>query len=293
MAMRDRFLRRLSGVAGLLLFVSLPADGVAPVSPPPAVVRLEPRIDEVTFESSALGRERSFVVVHPTGEGGPAAQRPVLVLLHGRGRHRHSLLELPDARAALLGADLWVILPEGGNNWYLNSPVAPSDRYSDHLLEVIRVASDHFGLRTDPAGRAIAGWSMGGYGAVRFAQEHADMFGSVVAIIGLLDFPRPETLPPGRNYSVPVARFGADPARWPALNPLNAVAGLRGKSILLITAEDAFDRVMNENFSRALIAADIAHDYRLLPGAHTLDVVRTSLPLMISFVQQSTLASPR
>jgi len=279
---RVRARRGLPAILGLLIVILAAPAGRTAASPD--------RIDDVAFFSAALGREMRFVVVRPADGD---RDRPVLYLLHGRGRHRHSLLELSDTRSALLDANLWVVLPDGEDGWYLNSQVNPLDRYADHLESTLREAASRYGLRADPGGQAIAGWSMGGYGAVRFAQMHPGHFGAVAAIIGLLDFPRAETLPPGQNYPVPVARFGDDPAVWRSLNPLHQAVSLRGSALLVLTAENAFDRVMNENFSRELDRTGVPHTYRMLPGGHTLDVVRAALPEVLAFVQRSSLPPPR
>jgi len=246
---------------------------------------IAPRIEEVAFHSEALGREMKAVVVHPREDG---STQPVLFLLHGRGRNRRSLVDLPDVRHQFLAADCWVVLPDGDDGWYIDSPANPADRYNAYLEEVITRLTTLFRLNPDTARRAIAGWSMGGYGAVRFAETHPKQFGVVVSILGLLDFPRDETLPPHRNYPVPVARFGSDAATWRRFNPLYGVGQLRGKSLQVITASDAFDSVMNQNFSAALDAVGIEHEFRRLPGSHTLDVVRAALPGVLEFVARKT-----
>lgn len=243
------------------------------------------RIDDVTIFNPNLGREIRFAVVRPADGD---RDRPVLYLLHGRGRSPHSLLELPDTRAALLEANLWIVLPDGEDGWYINSPISAADRFSDLLEAIIHEASTRYLLRTDPGGQAIAGWSMGGYGAVRFAQLTPGRFGTVASMIGLLDFPREETLPRGQNYTVPVARFGDDSALWQAFNPLHAAVAFRGTAVLLVTAEDSFDRTMNENFSRELNRTGVPHMLRVLPGGHTLDVVRAALPEVLAFVHRSS-----
>ncbi len=263
--------RRLAPIAGLALAAAAVA---APAGD---------RLDEFGFASAALGREMKTRVIRPaSGE-----DRPVLVLLHGRGRHRNSLLELDDARTALLAADLWVFLPDGEDGWYLDSPVDPGARYAAYLDELLAEIARRYPLPPDARRWAVAGWSMGGYGAVSLAQRRPERFGAVAAIVGLLDFPREETLPAGRNYAVPIARFGADREVWRRHNPIHRIGALRDKAILLITAEDAFDRVMNENFSAALTAAGQPHRLVLLPGAHTLDVVRAALPEVLAFVRTS------
>jgi S-formylglutathione hydrolase FrmB len=240
------------------------------------------RVFELSFFSGALQREMTVSVVAPEV---PAEDTAVLFFLHGRGRHHRSLLEVEASRAKLLAAEMWVILPDGEDGWYINSPVQSEARYEDYLTEVIKAAKERFQLRQASELWVIGGWSMGGYGAMRYAQRHAEGFGAVVAVIGLLDFPRESTLPVGQNYAVPVDRFGDAREDWPRFNPLNRVAALSGKDVLLITADGAFDRTMNENFSAALIDEKIAHRWRMLEGGHTFAVVQESLPLVLDFVR--------
>jgi S-formylglutathione hydrolase FrmB len=265
--------RRLAVIAGLAL-------AAASASATPA----EDRLGEFAFASAALGREMKTRVVRPAGGG----DRPVLLLLHGRGRHRNSLLELADTREALLAADLWVFLPDGEDGWYIDSPVDPTSRYAAYLDELLAEIAARYPVSRDARCWAVAGWSMGGYGAVSLAQRRPERFGAVAAIVGLLDFPRAETLPAGRNYTVPAARFGTDREVWKQYNPLHRIDALRDKAVLLITAEDAFDRVMNENFSSALTAAGVRHRFVLRPGGHTLEVVRAAVPEVLAFVRAAS-----
>src|SRR5690606_5787161 len=130
---------------------------------------------------------------------GAQEQIPVLYFLHGRGRHHASLIEDEVTRSALLETPFYIVLPQGLDGWYINSPVVDEDQYETYLEEVIAWVEAHLPVRRDAAGRGIGGWSMGGYGAVRFAQTHAGQFGFVASVIGLLDFPREETLPEGQN----------------------------------------------------------------------------------------------
>ncbi|HCO23825.1 MAG TPA: hypothetical protein DIT97_12510, partial [Gimesia maris] len=80
---------------------------------------------------------------------------------------------------------------------------------------------------------------MGGFGCVRFAERHPGRFAAVSSIIGLLDFPR-SGLPEGQSYKVPVDRFGSDEAVWKQFNPIHAAEKLKGTSVLIITADQAF-----------------------------------------------------
>jgi S-formylglutathione hydrolase FrmB len=239
------------------------------------------RVVEVAFSSAALGREKRFFVICPLNSG--AGGGGVLVLLHGRGRNYRSLVELPETKEALLTAPYYVILPDGEDGWYVDSPKLAADRYEAYLEEVIQRAGNRFALSHDAGRWGIAGWSMGGYGAVRFAERHPGAFKVVASMIGLLDFPRPADLPSGQNYQVPVARFGADPRGWTSYNPSAAVEKLRGAELLVITAVDSFDRTMNERFVQTVRGAGMKCDFQIIPGTHTLAVVEAALPQVLKF----------
>jgi S-formylglutathione hydrolase FrmB len=241
------------------------------------------RITTAELASSALGRSLPVAVVAPETVS-PVGEVPVLFLLHGRGRHHRSLVDSPAARAALLTAPFYVVLPQGEDGWYLDSPAQPTARYAAYLAEVVAWAERTLPVGHTAARRGIAGWSMGGYGAVHFAETHPGKFGFVASVIGLLDFPRAETLPEGQNYRVPVARFTADPATWATLNPLNHVERLRGVALTLVLATKGFELTMNENFIAALAARTPPLPARVhrLEGGHEFSLVERAIPLVLA-----------
>jgi len=238
------------------------------------------------IQSRGLGRSLPIAVVSPAAPPRAAAS-PVLFFLHGRGRHHRSLLDSPVARAALLAAPFHVVLPQGEDGWYLDSPARPDDRYGSYLEEVVAWAEKHLPIARVAAHRGLAGWSMGGYGAVRFAQTHPGQFGFVASVIGLLDFPRAEDLPAGQNYRVPIQRFTADPATWAKLNPLHAVEALRGSTLTLVLATRGFELTMNENFLAALAAQELTARVHRLEGGHEFSVVERALPIVLADAAES------
>ena len=239
------------------------------------------RITFFRIPSVALGRSLPVAVVAPERPGSVGGA-PVLFLLHGRGRHHRSLVESPDARAALLAAPFHVVLPQGEDGWYVDSPARPADRYGAYLDEVVAWAGEHLPVSRSPARTGIAGWSMGGYGAVRHAEANGGRFGFVASIIGLLDYPRAETLPEGRNYRVLTERFTADPEVWRRFNPLHAVEALRGARLSLVLATRGFELTMNENFISALAEKGLAARVHRLEGGHEFSLVERALPLVLA-----------
>ncbi len=248
----------------------------------PTTQQLYDRVEMVTFSSSVLGTNKNFCVVLPDDYDSNLEDWPVLFLLHGRGRHERSLIDDAEARASLKAGEYVTILPDGDNSWWIDSIYG---NYETYLEEVISLATAEYGLSTDPSTRALTGWSMGGYGSMRFAQTHSTEFSSISPVIGLLDYPQPwDYYPPGQTYEVKTEVFPTDPAQWPAYNPLYFASDIAGMSIQLITADEAFDRTMNENFSAELTSLGIEHEYIVLDGSHSFGDVKEALPLVVSHV---------
>lgn len=248
------------------------------------IVSTLPASDHISFHqfpSAALGRTLPVAVVAPERPA-TAAEAPVLFVLHGRGRHHRSLVDSPAARAALLAAPFHIVLPQGEDGWYIDSPARPADRYGAYLGEVVAWATRNLPVSRRPARTGIAGWSMGGYGAVRQAEESSGRFGFVASIIGLLDYPRAETLPEGRNYRVDIDRFTADPEVWARLNPLHGVEALRGARLSLVLATRGFELTMNENFLAVLEGKGLPARVHRLEGGHEFSLVERALPLVLA-----------
>jgi S-formylglutathione hydrolase FrmB len=242
------------------------------------------RIEHAEFYSQAFGERKKFCVVLPHGYSTNQIDWPVLYLLHGRGRNERSLIDDPTTCEVLLGAPFVTVLPNGEDGWYINSPVNSKQKYASLLEETIAAAEAKYWLSRDPKRRAIAGWSMGGFGCMNFAANHPNQFALAASIIGLLDFPR-QGLPAGQSYDVPTKVFGKAEAEWRKLNPINAAERLRGMSILLIAADDAFDRTMNDNFRERLRELKIEHEWVMLKGTHHFDVVKQAVPMVVKQVQ--------
>src|SRR5678815_4107513 len=99
-------------------------------------------------------------------------------------------------------------------------------------------------------GRAIAGLSMGGYGAVRLAQDRPDLFASVASFSGAVDLGDLGTrtvvteqaiqsgLPANGPFGSP---FWPNDDVWNAEDPMKRPAALRGLQILLYAGAGTSD----------------------------------------------------
>ena len=137
-------------------------------------------------------------------------------------------------------------MPDGGKvGWYTNwkTPGSTAQSWADfHLTQLIPWIDAN--LRTIAAknGRAIAGLSMGGFGAVRYAQDRPDLFAYVASFSGAVDLgdsgTRAVVTEQATQYGFnPYGPFGNPfwplDGTWNALNPLNRASRLQGVGVAL------------------------------------------------------------
>lgn len=185
--MLDRY-RSLSG-AWLLLWATICTGASAQESP--QAPALPEGLHTVSFFSPAVERQMKFDIVLPPDYDESAERYPVLYLLHGYmqnytvwGRN------LGAAFYARNFSDLIIVMPDAGNSWYINyasSAAGQRNDWEDHIIQdVIGYVDSNYRTVDQRAGRAIAGLSMGGYGALTLALRHPDKFVSVASTSGAL-----------------------------------------------------------------------------------------------------------
>lgn len=264
-------------VAAGLLAANMVAGQLAKVD------SLEPRIWSCEFHSAALDRDMRFLVVLPSVTRETAAV-PVIYFLHGRGRDETTLLADEFSRRQLLASRCAIVLPRGLDGWYVDSPVMPKDKFGGYIDEVMARAEENFPVRRDSAGRAITGWSMGGYGAAYTFARHAGDFAALATITGIVDYPRMETGPADQNYPVQ-PRFGEDAAVWAQINPRLLLGGAARKPLLVAYADRAPERDMNEAFIADAKALGFPVRELRIPGEHVFAVVREAIPSVLGFLE--------
>ncbi len=146
--------------------------------------------------------ERRVPVYLPPGYNAGSACYPIVYLLAGfTGSGAFMLNEsafdesIPERLDRLITGGhlepLIAAMPDGltryGGSQYLNS--SATGRYEDHLIhEVIPHFDRHYRTRAEAGGRAIAGKSSGGYGALVLAMRHPHLFGAVACHSGDMAF---------------------------------------------------------------------------------------------------------
>lgn len=159
------------------------------------------RIVKGSIKSEILGIEKLYTVYLPESYGNSKENYPVLYLLHGASGHQESWIQKGDVQritdevlAAGGAQEMIIVMPDargtekfaGPNMGYFN---VKGWAYEDYFFqEFIPHIDTAYRTIASKEGRAIAGLSMGGGGAIVYAQRHPEVFKASYSTSGLLDF---------------------------------------------------------------------------------------------------------
>lgn len=175
-------------IALIILFAVACRGKQGPV--PPDHPRLTAKVisKDITFHSASLDRAITYRVIMPA-KTPPAQKLAVVYLLHGGGGSYRDWSNYSDvARYAEQGYLL--VMPEGDYSYYTNSAERPQDKYEDYIVkDFIADVEARFPAIPRRDSRAIIGVSMGGFGAVKIALKHPDLYAFAAGLSSALDVP--------------------------------------------------------------------------------------------------------
>ena len=299
---------RLSPVV-LALAVMMPATGAfgspaAPVAPPPtppttAAATTTTTVTTTTGPATTTGIDHGQVQILelPSGDADGASREvwvyrpavpdsaslPVVYFLHGypgndRDVEKIGLPALLDEQFAAGATPFVVAVPNG------RSAIHPDTEWADSVDGDVRLESFVVDTvvpavegdnRRDRDHRAIAGFSMGGYGSMNLALRHPDLFGQVVSIAGYYHIDDPDGM-------------GAGTARWAEANsPDRHVAAAVGTRMLLIADAGEKDGLIKgeaARFAGLVEAAGLQATLVTAPGGHNWAMVAGQVPAIVEFL---------
>lgn len=265
------------------------------------------RIDCNALKSTILAQTVHYCVMLPPGydtvvAAHPPRRYPVLYFLHGLGDNEQTLFKtggwnlIEDLRQQGQIGDFLVIAPEGKSTFYINSADGRV-RYSDFFLrEFIPFMETHYAIRRERSARAISGISMGGYGALRFAFAHPEMFSSVSAQSPALITDSPRDISAASRSGMPLTGmlgvvFGnpINVPHWNQNSPFVLAkqnrAQMAGLAIYFNCGnadEFGFEKGAAE-LHRQLQAEGIKHEFHIYPGNHSASYFLEHLPETLKF----------
>ncbi|HXY50210.1 MAG TPA: alpha/beta hydrolase family protein [Terriglobales bacterium] len=261
------------------------------------------RIDCAVIESAILRRPVRYCADLPARNDDLSRRSyPILYFLHGLGDDEQTLLKsggwtlIDDLRQQGKIGDFLVVAPQGRRSFYINSADG-RERYSDFFLqEFMPYVEKKYGVHGGRAGRAITGISMGGYGALRLAFAHPELFSSVSAQSAALLVESPAELNQAVSSGSPIAAmlgdvFGnpIDVPHWQANNPYVLArknqAALRNLAIYFNCgqSDDYGFQKGAALLDRQLAEEGIRHEYHAYPGDHSLSYFLSHLGETMEF----------
>ncbi len=153
----------------------------------PAALLSQTRIHSVSFYSESVHDTMHVVILLPTHYDSNRAY-PVLYLLHGYDGSQVDWTERTDLVSYSANIPIIIVMPEAKNSWYVNSETNPRARYEDYIMHDLPGFVNSL-YPIDMTREAIAGLSMGGYGALVLALRHPGMFQFAGDLSGAITIP--------------------------------------------------------------------------------------------------------
>jgi S-formylglutathione hydrolase FrmB len=257
-------------VLGMLLLPLLPAstasadtvgDLVNGVADDGAKVVAEQWIEwqklDITIDSPALhGQSPVRILVPKDYYAKPTQKWPVLYLLHGccEPQDYRSWTAFTDVYSFFHERNVMVVMPSDGLAGFYSNPLHGNGPKWEtyHINELQQIIERGYRGSTT---RAIAGLSIGGFGAFSYAGRHPGMFKAAASYSGLID-----TLYPGAPAGVQYIRTSAgedgyslwgesliDHGTWAAHNPADLIPKLKGTALYISCGDGRATGLDNSN----------------------------------------------
>jgi S-formylglutathione hydrolase FrmB len=306
-------------VAVIVALALLAVPASAPARTPLRLIssqQLDPRLSELTFTTPALDTTTGVRVLLPDRYASSKRRYPVLYLLHGCCGGTTGFRSWTDqmgAEALTAGLPLIVVMPDGGANggyvnWWNFGSQGPPEWETYHVDQLIPWVDRHYRTIPRRSGRALAGLSMGGDGAMHYAARHPDMFISASAYSGAVDLNvvRPAEKAVGLDDDQPLGSYANEQIRTRAVNAVDLAMNLRGLRLSLRTGNgrdgngklidpvEAVVHAANVSLNDRLDTLGISHvwdDYG--PGTHTAPYWTRDLSEDLPLIMRSFRHPPR
>ena len=261
-------------------------------------------LEHETLPSTVLGKSVNYAVYLPPDYNRSQRSYPVVYLLHGYTDNHTGWTQfgeipylLDDAIRERRITPMIVVMPDADVSWYLNNHDG-SVRYEDFFVqELLPVVERTYRIRADRRYRALAGLSMGGYGALLYALNHPDLFATTAPLSAAV-YTEAQVLaqPQARWDRIEGVLYGegrTGDARltdhWRQNNIFQIIAGktteeLRRLRYWIDCGDDDFLTEANAQLHIALREKDVPHEFRMRDGGHTWTYWRTGIVPALEFI---------
>ncbi len=227
------------------------------------------------------GMTVKFNLILPTDYDRSSRRFPVLYLLHGHpGEYSRWVTYTHITEYAKPYAEI-IVMPEGDSSCYVNNYADPRLQWEDYIIkDLIPYIDGHYRTIASREGRAIAGNSMGGYGAMMLGLKYPQMFIAIASLSGALDAAEPQfggkIKKPREGRSFITDDFGpVDNPNRAADDPFWLIQKLTPENcphLFLSVGSSDFLLEQNRRFISLLATLGFRYRYYEVPGNHAWPV---------------------
>lgn len=214
-------------------------------------------------------------IILPHDYAATTRRYPVLYLLHGYTDHYPAWVSYTRLTDYARGYDEIIVMPEGDNGFYTNNSADRNLAWEDFIiLDLIPYIDGHYRTVASRQGRAIAGLSMGGYGAMKLGLKYPQMFSAAASLSGAIAAARwkrrPIEDPAIQKLLAGVYGPPDNPSRA-ANDPFELIRALKPEQrpqLYLSIGSGDFLLEENREFVKLLAELKVPYEYREFPGKH-------------------------
>ncbi|MCB0266292.1 MAG: esterase family protein [Calditrichaeota bacterium] len=137
----------------------------------------------VDFHSATLDRDWRYKIYLPEGYDFAEVSYPVIYLLHGSGGDENAWDPVFPLLDSLIAAEIIppviAVAPASGTSWWTDGKEPFETAF---FADLQPDAEQRFRISSERSGRMVAGYSMGGYSALRYALAHPQMFAAATIL---------------------------------------------------------------------------------------------------------------
>ena len=265
-----------------------------------------------TINSKILGKEMNYSIYLPPSYDTSARDYPILYLLHGAWDDYLGWVKWGDIKRItdktiqeLKTPEMIIVMPDGLVDTFYQNSYDGKIRYEDYFFnELIPQIELNYRAMTEVQSgearpfRAIAGQSMGGYGALYLCLKKPSYFNAVyTSSAGFIDIPRIYSKPFdkevldntfsriwGKKTKEGSFEYFRENSIQKILNELNVKQISELPPIFIECGDDDYLLDGNIEVAQILIKKKARVEFRVYDGAHTTDYWRDKVDDILSFV---------
>jgi S-formylglutathione hydrolase FrmB len=264
--------------------------------------------ESLVIHSKILAKDVKYSIYLPADYESSQRRYPVLYLLHGYSDDETGWTQFGEMQkitnetiAKGDATQMIIAMPDAGVSWYINDAAGKVPFEDFFVKELIPYIDSVYKTRNKKEFRAVAGLSMGGYGALIYGTKHPELFTACAPLSAavwnddhIAEMPQTDWI----NYKFNEL-FGTNlegkkhlTDTWYKNSILKIVATTPAEKLNTVRfyidcGDDDFLIKGNMELHALLTDRKVKHEFRVRDGAHNWTYWRTALPEVLKFVSES------